>query len=52
VYIAVLIEAGMATHPEEAQVLAMQEGNVLLAAAHHRAFHEWVAWMLEHGRSD
>ena len=50
VYIAVLIEAGMATHPEEAQILATTEGNVLLAEAHHRAFHRWVAWMLEQGQ--
>ena len=46
VYIAVLIEAGMATHPEEAQVLATEEGNILLAAAHHQAFGRWVTWML------
>jgi N-acetylmuramoyl-L-alanine amidase len=46
VYIAVLIEAGIATHPEEAQVLATTEGNVLLAQAHHAAFQRWVAWML------
>jgi N-acetylmuramoyl-L-alanine amidase len=45
-YIAVLIEAGMATHPEEAQVLATEEGNVLLAEAHHFAFTQWVSWML------
>jgi N-acetylmuramoyl-L-alanine amidase len=48
VYIAVLIEAGMATHPEEAQVLATEEGNVLLAQAHHQAWARWVAWMLAH----
>jgi N-acetylmuramoyl-L-alanine amidase len=46
VYVAVLIEAGMATHPEEAQILATEEGNVLLAGAHHVAFTQWVAWML------
>ena len=46
VYIAVLIEAGMATHPEEAQILATTEGNVALAEAHHIAFTRWVAWML------
>lgn len=46
VYIAVLIEAGMATHPEEAQVLATEEGNVLLAQAHHQAWTRWVEWML------
>jgi N-acetylmuramoyl-L-alanine amidase len=46
VYIAVLIEAGMATHPEEAQVLATQEGNALLAKAHHEAFLQWVNEML------
>jgi N-acetylmuramoyl-L-alanine amidase len=46
VYIAVLIEAGIATHPEEAQILATTEGNVLLARAHHVAFHRWVEWML------
>ena len=46
VYIAVLIEAGVATHPAEAQVLATVEGNVLLAEAHHRAFTRWVTWML------
>jgi N-acetylmuramoyl-L-alanine amidase len=49
VYIGVLIEAGMATHPEEAQLLAMVEGNELLAEAHHRAFHRWVEWMLQGG---
>jgi N-acetylmuramoyl-L-alanine amidase len=49
VYIGVLIEAGVATHPEEAQLLANVEGNVLLAQAHHRAFHEWVNWMLAQG---
>jgi N-acetylmuramoyl-L-alanine amidase len=48
VYIAVLIEAGMATHPEEAQVLATEEGNVLLAQAHHQAWNRWVEWMLAH----
>ncbi len=48
VYIAVLIEAGMATHPPEAQVLATEEGNVLLAKVHHLAFARWVAWMIEH----
>jgi len=48
VYVAVLIEAGMATHPEEAQVLATEEGNVLLAQAHHRAWTHWVEWMLAH----
>jgi N-acetylmuramoyl-L-alanine amidase len=48
VYIAVLIEAGMATHPEEAQVLATEEGNVLLAQAHHQAWTRWVEWMLAH----
>jgi N-acetylmuramoyl-L-alanine amidase len=52
VYIAVLIEAGMATHPEEAQLLATQEGNVLLAEAHHRAFQAWVDWMLADDGSD
>jgi hypothetical protein len=41
-----LIEAGIATHPEEAQLLATVEGNVLLAEAHHRAFSQWVDWML------
>lgn len=46
-YIAVLIEAGMATHPEEAQILATVEGNVLLAQVHHNAFNKWVAWMLQ-----
>jgi N-acetylmuramoyl-L-alanine amidase len=46
VYIAVLIEAGMATHPEEAQILATTEGNVLLAKVHHLAFRRWVDWML------
>ena len=46
VYIGVLIEAGMATHPEEAQVVATTEGNVLLAQAHHAAFLQWVEWML------
>jgi N-acetylmuramoyl-L-alanine amidase len=46
-YIAVLIEAGMATHPEEAQILANEEGNTLLAQAHHLAFTRWVDWMLE-----
>jgi N-acetylmuramoyl-L-alanine amidase len=50
VYIAVLIEAGMATHPEEAQVLATAEGNELLAGAHHLAFHRWVDWILQEGR--
>jgi N-acetylmuramoyl-L-alanine amidase len=47
VYIGVLIEAGMATHPEEAQILATAEGNVLLAQAHHQAFLRWVTWMVE-----
>jgi N-acetylmuramoyl-L-alanine amidase len=47
-YIAVLIEAGMATHPEEAQILATEEGNILLAEVHHQAFMDWVNWMLEH----
>lgn len=47
VYIAVLIEAGMATHPEEAQILATTEGNVALAKVHHIAFTRWVAWMLK-----
>ena len=46
VYIAVLIEAGIATHPEEAQVLATEEGNILLAEVHHLAFTQWVNWML------
>jgi N-acetylmuramoyl-L-alanine amidase len=46
VYIGVLIEAGMATHPEEAQIVATVEGNVLLAQAHHVAFQKWVEWML------
>jgi hypothetical protein len=46
VYIAVLIEAGMATHPEEAQILANEEGNVLLADVHHLAFTRWMDWML------
>ncbi len=45
-YIAVLIEAGMATHPPEAQILATVEGNTALAAVHHRAFVCWVEWML------
>ncbi len=45
-YIAVLIEAGMATHPPEAQILATVEGNVLLAEVHHVAFNRWIAWML------
>ncbi len=45
-YIAVLIEAGMATHPPEAQILATAEGNARLAEAHHRAFTRWVEWML------
>jgi N-acetylmuramoyl-L-alanine amidase len=48
VYVAVLIEAGMATHPEEAQVLATEEGNVLLAQVHHQAWTRWVEWMLTH----
>jgi len=52
VYIGVLIEAGMATHPEEAQVLATVEGNVLLAQVHHRAFLNWVQWMLDHRNDD
>jgi N-acetylmuramoyl-L-alanine amidase len=47
VYIAVLIEAGIATHPEEAQILATAEGNTALAQAHHLAFTRWVDWMLE-----
>jgi N-acetylmuramoyl-L-alanine amidase len=47
VYMAVLIEAGVATHPEEAQILATAEGNVLLAEAHHVAFERWVSWMLQ-----
>jgi N-acetylmuramoyl-L-alanine amidase len=47
VYIAVLIEAGIATHPEEAQILATSEGNTALAQAHHLAFTRWVDWMLE-----
>ncbi|MBN1582172.1 MAG: N-acetylmuramoyl-L-alanine amidase, partial [Anaerolineae bacterium] len=46
VYIAVLIEAGVATHPEEAQILATSEGNAALAQMHHTAFTRWVAWML------
>jgi N-acetylmuramoyl-L-alanine amidase len=46
VYIAVLIEAGVATHPEEAQILANEEGNILLAEVHHVAFMRWVEWML------
>jgi N-acetylmuramoyl-L-alanine amidase len=46
VYIAVLIEAGVATHPEEAQILATAEGNIALAQVHHSAFTRWVAWML------
>jgi N-acetylmuramoyl-L-alanine amidase len=46
VYIAVLIEAGVATHPEEAQILATAEGNTALASAHHTAFTQWVDWML------
>jgi N-acetylmuramoyl-L-alanine amidase len=46
VYIAVLIEAGVATHPEEAQILANEEGNILLAEVHHVAFTRWVEWML------
>jgi hypothetical protein len=46
VYIAVLIEAGVATHPEEAQILATSEGNTDLAQVHHVAFTRWVAWML------
>jgi N-acetylmuramoyl-L-alanine amidase len=46
VYIAVLIEAGVATHPEEAQILATSEGNTALAQAHHVAFLRWVTWML------
>ena len=46
VYIAVLIEAGMATHPEEAQILATTEGNVALAQVHHEAYTRWVEWML------
>jgi N-acetylmuramoyl-L-alanine amidase len=45
-YIAVLIEAGVATHPEEAQILATSEGNVALAGVHHVAFVRWVEWML------
>lgn len=48
VYIAVLIEAGVATHPEEAQILANEEGNIALAAVHHQAFTRWVEWMLVH----
>jgi N-acetylmuramoyl-L-alanine amidase len=47
VYIATLIEAGVATHPEEAQILATTEGNIALAQAHHRAFLRWVDWMLQ-----
>ncbi len=47
VYIGVLIEAGVATHPPEAQVLATVEGNALLAQVHHQAFHRWVQWMLQ-----
>jgi N-acetylmuramoyl-L-alanine amidase len=47
VYIATLIEAGVATHPEEAQILATTEGNIALAQAHHRAFTKWVDWMLQ-----
>jgi N-acetylmuramoyl-L-alanine amidase len=46
VYIAVLIEAGVATHPQEAQILATSEGNVALAQVHHTALTRWVAWML------
>jgi N-acetylmuramoyl-L-alanine amidase len=46
VYIAVLIEAGVATHPEEAQILANEGGNILLAKVHHVAFTRWVEWML------
>jgi N-acetylmuramoyl-L-alanine amidase len=45
-YIAVLIEAGMATHPPEAQILATEDGNILLAQRHHAAFSRWVTWML------
>ena len=52
VYIGVLIEAGMATHPEEAQVVATVEGNVLLAQAHHMAFQRWVEWMLDGVQSE
>jgi N-acetylmuramoyl-L-alanine amidase len=48
VYIAVLIEAGVATHPPEAQILATTEGNTALAKAHHNAFTRWVEWMLAH----
>ena len=48
VYVAVLIEAGMATHPPEAQILATEEGNVLLAEVHHQAWARWVEWMLSH----
>jgi len=47
VYIAVLIEAGVATHPEEAQIVATAEGNTALAQAHHLAFTRWVDWMLK-----
>ena len=47
VYIAVLIEAGIATHPEEAQILATSEGNTALAQTHHLAFTRWVDWMLK-----
>jgi N-acetylmuramoyl-L-alanine amidase len=47
VCIAVLIEAGVATHPEEAQILATAEGNIALAQAHHAAFTRWVNWMIE-----
>ena len=47
IYIATLIEAGVATHPEEAQILATTEGNIALAQAHHRAFVRWVDWMLQ-----
>ncbi len=46
VYIGVLIEAGVATHPPEAQVVATTEGNVALAEVHHLAFTRWVEWML------
>jgi N-acetylmuramoyl-L-alanine amidase len=49
VYVAVLIEAGIATHPEEAQVLATEEGNILLAQVHHEAFTRWVEWMVANG---
>jgi hypothetical protein len=45
-YIAVLIEAGMATHPPEAQILATEGGNILLAETHHAALNRWVDWML------